>query len=54
MLEITNMKKTNFWFVVLGPFVSAVVAFAIAAAMMSEPGINSGKEPCAKIGISVR
>ena len=48
MLEIINMK-TNFWFVALSPFVSAVLAFATAAAMRPGSGINSGKQPCAKI-----
>ena len=48
MLEINSMK-TNFWLVVLGPFVSAVVAFTTAAAMMPGFEINSGKQPYAKI-----
>jgi hypothetical protein len=48
MLEIINMKR-NFWFIVLGPFVSAVVAFATAAAMMPGSGINSGKQLYAKM-----
>jgi hypothetical protein len=41
--------KTNFWFAGLGPFVSAVVAFATAAALMPGSGINSGKQSCTKI-----
>jgi hypothetical protein len=48
MLEINSMK-TNFWFVALSPFVSAVLAFVTAAAVMPGSGINSGKQPCAKI-----
>ena len=48
MLEIISMK-TNFWFAALSPFVSAVVALATAAAVMPGSGINSGKQPCAKI-----
>jgi hypothetical protein len=48
MLEIKNMK-TGFWFAALSPFVNAVVAFATAAAMMPGPGINSDKQPRAKI-----
>ena len=42
------MKK-SYWFAALSPFVSAVVACATTAAMMPESGINSGKQPCAKI-----
>jgi len=41
--------KTSYWFAVLSPFVSAVVALATAAAMMPGSGINSGKQPYAKI-----
>ena len=48
MLEIISMK-TSYWFAALSPFVSAVVAFATAAAMMPGSGINSGKQPYAKI-----
>jgi hypothetical protein len=48
MLEINSMK-INFWFAALSPFVSAVVALATAGAMMPGSGINSGKQPCAKI-----
>jgi len=48
MLEIIRMK-TSYWFAALSPFVSAVVEFATAAAMMPGSGINSGKQPCAKI-----
>ena len=48
MLEIISMK-TSYWFAALSPFVSAVVAFATAAAMMPGSRINSGKQPYAKI-----
>ena len=48
MLEIISMK-TNFWFVVLGPFVSAVVAFATAAAMMRTSRIDSNNRAGASI-----
>jgi hypothetical protein len=41
--------KTSYWFAVLSPFVNAVAAFATAAAMMPGSGINSGKQPYAKI-----
>ena len=41
--------KTSYWFAALSPFVSAAVAFATVAAMMPGSGINSGKQPCAKI-----
>jgi hypothetical protein len=48
MLEINNMK-TSYWFAALSPFVSAAVAFATAAAVMPGSGINSGRQPSAKI-----
>jgi len=48
MLEIISMK-TNFWFVVLSPFVSAVVAFATADAVSRRSWINSRNRPSASI-----
>ena len=48
MLEIISMR-TNFWFAALSPFVSAVVAFATAAAMMRGSRINSSTRPGASI-----
>jgi hypothetical protein len=48
MLEIINMK-TNFWFAALSPFVSAIVAFTTAAAMMRGSRITSRHHPGASI-----
>jgi len=48
MLEIISMK-TNFWFAALSPFVSAIVAFATAAAMMRGSWNNPGKRSGASI-----
>jgi hypothetical protein len=41
--------KTNFWLVALSPFVSAVVAFATAAAVSYRSRINSSEQPGASI-----
>ena len=48
MLEINSMK-INFWFAALSPFVSAVVAFATAAAMVRGFRINSSNQAGASI-----
>jgi len=41
--------KTSFWFAALSPFISAVVAFATAAAMMRGSRINSNTRASASI-----
>jgi uncharacterized membrane protein len=48
MLEIIGMKL-NFWFAALSPFVSAVVAFVTAAAVMRGSRINSSNRAGANI-----
>ena len=45
--------KTSFWFAALSPFVSAVVAFATAAAMMRGSRINSSNRAGQAFGMFV-
>jgi hypothetical protein len=50
---LESSVKINFWFAALTPFVSAVVAFATAAAMMRGSRINSSNRAAQAFGTFV-